>query len=215
MRPYVPVAVLICWAFCLPGALRAQDIKVKISEDISYVDVVHDGQKVRIQRIQDPNNRLVDDFSKTSRPCPPFCIHPLSLPGGVETFGELELLQFLQREVKAGSGLLIDSRLPDFYKVETIPTAINVPFSILVASNPHIDRLLGAFGARKTAGKWDFSAAKSLLMFCNGLWCDQSPRAIAALLGMGFPAKKLKYYRGGMQSWRALGLTTVVPAKAG
>ena len=29
------------------------------------------------------NNRLVDDFTKTSRPCPPFCIHPITAAPGV------------------------------------------------------------------------------------------------------------------------------------
>jgi len=32
--------------------------------------------KVTVQRIQDTNNRLTDDYAKTSRPCPPFCIQP-------------------------------------------------------------------------------------------------------------------------------------------
>ena len=43
---------------------------------------------------------------------------------------------------------------------------------------------------------------------------DQSSRAIQALLSLGYPAAKLKYYRGGMQAWKLLGLTTVVPATA-
>jgi hypothetical protein len=28
---------------------------------------------------------------------------------------------------------------------------------------------------------------------------------------MGYPAEKLYYYRGGMQMWQSLGLTTVLP----
>lgn len=197
----------------LSAPLEAQELKVRITESLPYVDVMHDGHKVRIQRVQDTNNKLIDDFAKTSRTCPPFCIHPIKLAGGVETYGELELLDFLVKQVRAGSGLLIDSRLPEFYRTETIPGAINVPFSVVRADNPHIDKILTAVGAAKAAGRWDFSGAKSLLMFCNGLWCDQSPKAIESLLSMGYPAEKMKYYRGGMQSWRSLGLTTVVPAK--
>ncbi|HAY41475.1 MAG TPA: sulfurtransferase, partial [Gammaproteobacteria bacterium] len=30
-----------------------------------------------------------------------------------------------------------------------------------------------------------------------------------ALLQIGYPASKLKYYRGGMNSWQSLGLSTV------
>jgi hypothetical protein len=33
------------------------------------------------------------------------------------------------------------------------------------------------------------------------------------LLALGYPAHKLKWYRGGMQSWKSLGLTTVPAAK--
>ena len=61
------------------------------------------------------------------------------------------------------------------------------------------------------AEAWDFSQAKTLVMFCNGIWCPQSPAAIRRLLAMGYPAAKIKYYRGGMQNWFALGLTVVYP----
>jgi len=47
-----------------------------------------------------------------------------------------------------------------------------------------------------------------LYLFCNGLWCGQSPAAIRALLQIGYPESKLKYYRGGMNSWHSLGLST-------
>jgi hypothetical protein len=48
-------------------------------------------------------------------------------------------------------------------------------------------------------------------MFCNGPWCDQSPRALKNLVLLGYPPHKLNYYRGGMQLWQLLGLTAVVP----
>ena len=55
----------------------------------------------------------------------------------------------------------------------------------------------------------DFSKAKTLVMFCNGMWCGQSPNNIKSLLKMGYPANKIKWYRGGMQDWEVLGLSTV------
>ena len=58
---------------------------------------------------------------------------------------------------------------------------------------------------------WNFGKAKELLLWCNGPWCDQSPRAIRNLLALGYPAEKLRYYRGGMQDWMVLGLTVTVP----
>ena len=47
------------------------------------------------------------------------------------------------------------------------------------------------------------------MLYCNGSWCSQSTRFIQVLLGYGYPAEKIKWYRGGMQAWEALGLTTV------
>jgi rhodanese-related sulfurtransferase len=196
------------------SSASALETKVGITDSIGYVDVIHNGQKVRIQRIPDTGNKIIDDFAKTSRPCPPFCIHPMSAAPGVETIGELELLNYLSKEVKNGTGLLIDARLPDFYKAETIPSAINIPFSIIKSDNPHMEKVLEALGVRKGSdGKSDFRSAKTLIVFCNGVWCDQSPRAIQGLMTFGYPASKLKYYRDGMQMWRLLGLTTAVPTK--
>ncbi|MGB5337485.1 MAG: rhodanese-like domain-containing protein, partial [Gammaproteobacteria bacterium] len=56
---------------------------------------------------------------------------------------------------------------------------------------------------------WDYSNAKTLVVFCNGMWCGQSPNNIRNLLKFGYPAHKIKWYRGGMQAWEMLGLTTV------
>ena len=38
-------------------------------------------------------------------------------------------------------------------------------------------------------------------------------RGLENLLGFGYPANKIKWYRGGMQSWETLGLTTAKPAQ--
>lgn len=53
---------------------------------------------------------------------------------------------------------------------------------------------------------------KDVLLFCNGPWCDQSPRAIRALVKFGYPVNKIFYYRDGMQDWPMLGLAVEVPA---
>ncbi|MED5532474.1 MAG: rhodanese-like domain-containing protein, partial [Pseudomonadota bacterium] len=49
------------------------------------------------------------------------------------------------------------------------------------------------------------------VMFCNGMWCGQSPNNIKNLLKFGYPAHKIKWYRGGMQDWEILGLSTAKP----
>lgn len=188
------------------------DIKVKIAEDLPYVEVNHQGIKVKIKRIQDTSNKLVDDFAKTSRPCPPFCIHPIQAAPGVRTIGELELLDFLRTGVAEGNGLLIDARMPDWYQTETIPGAVNIPFVIFTRQSEKLDRILELLGVTKNdSGEYQFGNAKHLSLFCNGPWCDQSPRAIKGLLNIGYPPEKLAYYRGGMQLWKLFGLTTVLP----
>ena len=172
------------------------------------VKVNHRGKNVVVQRIQDTRNKLVDDFAKTSRPCPPFCVHPMSAAPGVETVAELDILEFLNTQVAQGKGLLIDARMPKFYNSETIPGSINIPFVLFTSSAKDILPLLGAI---RINDAWDFEGARNLLLWCNGPWCDQSPRAIKALVEAGYPASKLKYYRGGMQLWKILGLTTIQP----
>ncbi len=134
-------------------------------------------------------------------------------PGGVETVGEVEVISFLENNVAGGTGLLIDSRVPDGFAKGTIPGAVNVPFATLDPTNPpYRDEILKALGATQSGGTWDFSGAMALTLFCNGPWCDQSPRAIRSLLAAGYPAEKISYYRGGgMQLWLLLGLTTKSP----
>ncbi len=187
----------------------AQD--VRITPELEVFRVTINGEPVEISRIQDTANRLTNEFSKTSRPCPPFCIHPMSAAPGVTTIGELEVLDFLQREVAAGTGLLVDARVPEWFAKGTIPGAVNIPFLTLAESNPFRDEILKAIGARTEGSGWNFDEAMNLALFCNGPWCDQSPRAIRALIEAGYPPEKLFYYRGGIQNWALLGLTLKEP----
>ena len=184
---------------------------VRITADIAAKQIVLNGQTINIGRIQDKANVLTGEFTKTSRACPPFCIHPISAGAGVETLGGIEVLAFLENNVAQGTGLLIDSRVPEWFAKGTIPGAVNVPFTTLEPTNPYRDEILKALGGVKTASGWDFSAALDLAMFCNGPWCDQSPRAIRNLTEAGYPPKKLRYYRGGMQLWLLLGLSVQTP----
>ena len=214
MKSSVKMAALAGLFAGLAFSLSALGNEVGITKDIPYVDIAHKGTTVRIQRIQDKENRLNDDFAKTSRPCPPFCIHPISAAPGVETLGELEVIHFLMNEVKDGKGVLVDARMPEWYEAETIPGAVNIPFVVFNKSNPYMEKILLAMGATQTpGGGWNFDNARTLTLFCNGPWCDQSPRAIQGLLEVGYPAGKLKYYRDGMNLWRLMGLTTVASQK--
>jgi rhodanese-related sulfurtransferase len=179
-------------AFAQSGS---EEIMVGVSPTLPTVEVNHRGTPTTVKRIQDTSNKLVDDFAKTSRPCPPFCVHPMQSAPGVKTVGELDLLDFLSSDVAQGNGLLIDARMPKFYNSETIPGSINILFVLFTSSARDILPLLGALS--DNSGDWDFSDAKDLLLWCNRPWCDQSPRAIKALVKEGYPPEKLRYYRGG------------------
>ena len=187
----------------------AQD--VRITPDQSSFSVTINGEVIEISRIQDTSNRLTSEFSKTSRPCPPFCIHPQTAATGVETLGELELLSFLEDHVENGTGLLVDARVPEWFAKGSIPGSVNIPFPTVESTNPFRDNILRALGAVPDGEVWNYDNAMELALYCNGPWCDQSPRAIKALISAGYPPEKLRYYRGGMQMWMLLGLSLTQP----
>ncbi len=101
----------------------------------------------------------------------------------------------------------------NWYNHETIATAINVPY-VYTKKSQYPDEFaeaLETFGVVEKNGKYDFTNAKTLLMFCNGIWCGQSPEAMKELIAIGYPQEKMKWYRGGMQSWLSVGLSTIKP----
>ncbi|QJD71719.1 rhodanese-like domain-containing protein [Marinobacterium sp. LSUCC0821] len=195
----------------------AEDKPVGITGSLMSIEVMHNGQKVEISRNADNQNQVNPSFALTSRPCPPFCIQPMSLAPGVETIGEVEMLGYLDAMSKGDDSILvIDSRTPDWAARGMIPGAVNLPWTKLntgKGADPiSISEIFTEqFGATEFDGLWKFGNAKTLVMYCNGMWCGQSPTNIKSLLDFGYPADKIKWYRGGMQNWENLGLTTVKP----
>lgn len=194
---------------------NAAALEVMITPEIGAFSVKHAGKELEIRRNQDTDALLEFDFARTSRPCPPFCAQPMEAAQGVETVGEVELIRFMKTGLNDGNGLLIDARTPDWHERGTIPGSINVPYTRL---NPNqgadditLDESLRLFGVTKRDGNRDFTHAKTLMLWCNGPWCGQSPAAIRGLLSIGYPADKLRYYRGGMQLWQVFGLPVVTP----
>jgi len=189
---------VICSVGLIGPSLADEDLAVKIGGKMGSVTVKTQDGPVKIMRNQDMKATINPKYAKTSRKCPPFCAQPMQVAPGVVTVGELELLEF----IKAG-GKLIDSRTEEWHVDGTIPSAINMPYTEMAAR-------LGEVGYVKGKDKkWDCSKAEKVLMFCNGPWCGQSPMAIKAMLREGYPAEKILYYRGGMQSWHVFGLTVV------
>ena len=197
------------------NVFAADDITVRITRDLPYLEVMHNGKMVTIMRNQDEKHTVNRSYAMTSRKCPPFCIQPAKLAPGVETIGEVEMLEYLAH-MSAGdtSILVVDSRTSDWVKKGTIPGSVNIPWtslSVAEGADPEAIRKImeDRFGVKYEDGLWDYSNAKTLVLFCNGIWCSQSPNNIMNLLKYGYPADKLKWYRGGMQDWEILGLTTV------
>ena len=192
---------------------------VNITPEIESVTVKHGDKNVTIMRNQNQKNTVNPAFAKTSRKCPPFCIQPSTLAPGVETVGEIEVLAYL-RSITEGdeSILVIDSRSSDWVAKGTIPGVINVPWTSLDSSRGADSIAIGGilvekFNAKNLEGLWDFSSAKTLVVFSNGTWDGQAANEVKALMNYGYPAHKLKWYRGGMQDWEDLGLTTAKPAE--
>ena len=226
--------ILLCAVSLSFDASAAKNLEVKITKDFGYTTVTHDGELIKVQRIQDTDHLIDGSFAKTSRPCPPFCVNPIDLHEGVTTVGELEVIKFMEGPYYRGRGAIIDARTASWYKRGTIPGSVNIPFTVFEKPEGDFEltEVLESLGAKPRAevnglvrfvealglndgdmktDKWDFSEAKDLLLWCNGPWCGQSPRAIRGLLKVGYPAEKLFYYRGGMQMWQSLGLTTIKP----
>ncbi len=192
------------------GTLIANANVVEITEGVPFVTVKANGKTYKIERVQEKDKYLTNTYALTSRPSPPFFVQPFHVTDKVETYGELELLDFISKK----KGVFIDARLPNWFYKSAIPSAVNMPFKVFLSDSPQREAFLKELGVTYTkSGKRDFSAAKTILLYCNGAWCGQSPTAIHALKKLGYPEEKMKYYRGGMQSWQLLGLTTIVPTK--
>ena len=192
MRKFIVLTLVL---FLIP--LVADAGNVRITKDLMSITVKTSKGPVKVMRNQDNKAVIAPGFAKTSRKCPPFCVQPQKVAPGVETVGELEVIHYMKN-----GGLIIDARTVEWYVKGTIPGSKHMPYTQIAGR-------LGELGCKKSGSKWNCSNAKKVLLFCNGLWCGQSPTAIRAMIREGYPASKLLYYRNGMQGWQSLGLTVV------
>lgn len=239
-KQIIRVGVMGLAAFVV-AAFAEEEVKVgsvsdfiPLLEDKPYMYVIHDGTSIKVQRIQDPDYELRGYFAKTARKCPPFCIQPIVPDERVGVVGEVELFEFMENDLRDGTGILIDARTESWYKKATIPGSVHYAFTLLSKDpgDPELNAVLKKFGAKERGEvgfftrllenwglvdaqykteDWDFTDSRDLVLWCNGPACGQSPRAIRGLLAAGYPGDKMKYYRGGMQMWQLWGLTTVEP----
>jgi len=156
--------------------------------------------------------------SKVPKACKSTYVHttgkllPMQLDEDVETYGELEVLAFMKEMQKNVKMLLIDGRKQDWFDYRTIPGAINMPFHHFKERDAfefEFEHDLLHLGVTiNKEDEYDFSKAKTIIIFCNGPWCSQSVAMINALIDIGYPREKMKWYRGGMQDWLAAGMTS-------
>ncbi len=182
--------------------------QIMITHGLQSVAVKHDGKSVEITRVQDKKNEIVKFYRKTTRGTIQ-AMHPFA-PHAVETIGEREIIDYIKKMSEGDSSIIIiDSRTPAWVKRSgMIPGAVNIPFTRFSEAAETLEIMEEDFDVIP-GETFNFSNAKTLVMYCNGNWCGQSPTAIRKLLSMGYPAAKIKYFRGGMQSWAALGLSVV------
>lgn len=158
----------------------------------------------------------IDHSALPAASCLPGCVLPATI-GNVTTLTEAEVLAFLTNDLASGGGVVIDPRLPEAHAMGALPGAVNLPLPTLARDNPYLGDVLRALGAAAAgeAGTYDFSAAKVLLIHGNGPWADEGAGAVQALLDLGYPADKLRFYRGGIRDWMLTGLALALPAVQG
>lgn len=138
-------------------------------------------------------------------------IFPMKIHKDIETYGEMEVMGYIKNMQDDESMLFIDTRDEEWYGYRTIPGASNIHYVYMMMPEVFDQEYkaslikLGVLGDKKP---FDFSQAKTILLFCNGAWCSQSPKMIKALLALGYPPEKIKWYRGGMDDWLGLSMTT-------
>lgn len=214
---------------CTYTLTNAADIFKGEGVTISYEDpTTYDQKTIAIKRIFDDECRKVNggdpdvifggNYAKDNVPAA--CkktfvttagiLNPIKIDG-IETYGELEVIDFIQKAQDDDTMLLVDARLPGWYKKGTIPTAVNLSFKSFEPKHQDFEIVLDTAGVIYEDKKYDFSDAKTLVLFCNGIWCPQSTWAIENLIKIGYPKDKLKWYRGGIYAWKNVNLTTINP----
>ena len=168
---------------------------------------VFNGEQVRISRDSRQAEKFVAAFAGSSDDCGEPCIAPMQVANGVVTFGETEVLQFLVNEVAGNTGLMVDARMPQDRERGFIPGSVSLPHETMAKGNPFKIDILKALGAREFDGTFNFADARALLVYDRGPSSSEAGKLVNNLLEAGYPAAKIKYYRGGMQVWSVLGFS--------
>lgn len=198
------LAALALATLALPAAAQSF-----IKKDVTEFTVTLNEQTCTISRDQNADNMVHSSYASTTRGMP----QPISLGHGIETLGELEFIDYMVAAQSDDSIIVVDTRTEAWHRNLRIPCTINVPYTQLNDDKDiAIFTALDFFGVDENDdGSLNFDNAKTVVGYCNGFWCGQTPamfvKAKYSLINLGYPADKLKYYRGGMQAWTALGMS--------
>mgnify|MGYP000663397299 FL=1 len=168
------------------------------------------GQEITISRVSTLDTVTIDALTHTTATCSSPCLSPMIAAPNVATLGEMDVIDFLSTQVETGDGLLIDARLPVDRALGYIPASVNIPAATVAPANPYRDEILMALGAEQFEGVFNFDDAISLVVFDAGPATQDAATLITDLIEVGYPAQKISYYRGGMQVWSTLGLSTAL-----
>ncbi len=143
-------------------------------------------------------------------------VQSMKIDDEIETVGEIEVLKFLQLlDFEPENYIIVDARGKEWFKKISIPHAVNIPYLNIKYYEDfpdEIDKNMLLLNVKKDKnGALDFSKAKEAIVYCNGSWCPQSVKMIKALVALGYPKKKLFWYRGGLQDWIGAGFTVTRP----
>ena len=178
------------------NTISNKKLELNITTTLRSIKVKHQKEEIWIKRYAKNDEHT----------CPPFCIQPMSI-NNIHSVGELEVLEFIKTLKEKRSKLLIDARNSTLYKISTIPGAINIPHTMLKDKSKYQKKILELLGATQQDSSWVFKRVPTLLIFGNSEEESQATQAIQNLLKLSYPHHKLRYYRGGVASWKRLGLT--------
>ncbi len=207
-----------------------------LKPDVPYVFVVHQGRSIKVER--DIYKSFISGMDirgmliQTSGSCPPFCLQPIKLDIPVDTVGEREIVDFMLTTMRDNKGKLIDVRSKTTHANGAIPGSDNIyirrfnqpkdseAFRAMLKSfgaEPRepagwFDNLLATLGIRDNSmmtDHWDFTNAKTLVLWATSATDSTAADAARILYEAGYPAEKLKWYRGGLAAWQYWGFTTV------
>lgn len=195
--------------FVLVVVTTSAQAQSNIKKGMTEFSVTLNGETCVISREQTKGNKIHTAYSTTERGAP----QPISLGKNIDTLGELEFIDYMMKAEKDDNIVIVDTRTEGWHRDLRIPCTVNVPYTQLNDDEEiAILTILENFGVEENDDETlNFDNAKTIIGYCNGYWCGQTPgmfvRAKYSLINLGYPAEKLKYYRGGMQAWTSLGLS--------